>query len=165
MSMELSFKEKMIQGRIGKRYVIKHYKTYKVKTKVPDMSNIIPSRGQKRQRRLFRLAVQYAQEIYWNPAKREEKERIYRRPWRLFQKLMKEWFKKRKAKREAAQRRLNIWRRKVELNGGMKLSQVAYKAIHPPVVGDCFAQQNDYSSAADPQNGIGVLQWSYSRNQ
>ncbi|HEX2609231.1 MAG TPA: hypothetical protein VHK91_17740 [Flavisolibacter sp.] len=113
MSMELSFKEKMIQGRIGKRYVIKHYKTYKVKTKVPDMSNIIPSRGQKRQRRLFRLAVQYAQEIYWNPVKREEKERIYRRPWRLFQKLMKEWFKKRKAKREAAQRRLNIWRRNV----------------------------------------------------
>ncbi|HEX2607899.1 MAG TPA: hypothetical protein VHK91_10990 [Flavisolibacter sp.] len=120
MSMELSFKEKMIQGRIGKRYVIKHYKTYKVKTKVPDMSSIIPSRGQKRQRRLFRLAVQYAQEIYWNPKKREEKERIYRRPWRLFQKLMKEWFKKRKAKREAAQRRLNIWRRNVVLNKGMK---------------------------------------------
>ncbi|HEX2607423.1 MAG TPA: hypothetical protein VHK91_08590 [Flavisolibacter sp.] len=117
MSMELSFKEKMIQGRIGKRYVIKHYKTYKVKTKVPDMSNIIPSRGQKRQRRLFRLAVQYAQEIYWNPVKREEKERIYRRPWRLFQKLMKEWFKKRKAKREAAQRRLKIWRRNVMLTG------------------------------------------------
>ncbi|HEX2606296.1 MAG TPA: hypothetical protein VHK91_02910 [Flavisolibacter sp.] len=118
MSMELSFKEKMIQGRIGKRYVIKHYKTYKVKTMVPDMSGIIPSRGQKRQRRLFRLAVQYAQEIYWNPVKREEKERIYRRPWRLFQKLMKEWFRKRKAKREAAQRRLNMWRRNVELNAG-----------------------------------------------
>jgi hypothetical protein len=127
--MELSFKEKMIQGRIGKRYVIKHYKTYKVKTKVPDMSKIIPSRGQKRQRRLFRLAVQYAQEIYWNPVKREEKERIYRRPWRLFQKLMKEWFKKRKAKREAAQRRLNMWRRNVELNGG-RMMVVSTPCLH-----------------------------------
>ncbi|HEX2606451.1 MAG TPA: hypothetical protein VHK91_03690 [Flavisolibacter sp.] len=139
MSMELSFKEKMIQGRIGKRFVIKHYKTYKVKTKVPDMSGIIPSRGQKRQRRLFRLAVQYAQEIYWNPAKREEKERIYRRPWRLFQKLMKEWFQKRKAKREAAQRRLNIWQRNVAFNGAKDWTSVVDQAVFPPVVGDCFA--------------------------
>ncbi|HEX2606698.1 MAG TPA: hypothetical protein VHK91_04930 [Flavisolibacter sp.] len=149
MSMELSFKEKMIQGRIGKRYVIKHYKTYKVKTKVPDMSGIIPSRGQKRQRRLFRLAVQYAQEIYWNPAKREEKERIYRRPWRLFQKLMKEWFQKRKAKREAAQRRLTIWRRNVEVNGGMDWKLVVDQAACPPVVGDCFATARNDDQQVD----------------
>ncbi|HEX2608677.1 MAG TPA: hypothetical protein VHK91_14920 [Flavisolibacter sp.] len=108
----------IIQGRIGKRFVVKHYKKYKLKGKYPNMEGIIPSKRQKRQRRLFRLAVQYAQSIYWNPKKRAEKERIYRRPWRLFQKLMKEWFKKREAKRAAARRRLNIWRRNVELNKG-----------------------------------------------
>jgi hypothetical protein len=115
---KISFLESMIQGRIGNRFVIKHYTKYKVKTKVPDMSRIIPSKRQKRQRRLFRLAVHYAQSIYWNPTKRAEKERIYRRPWRLFQKLMKEWFRKREQRRYAAQRRITIWKRNVALNKG-----------------------------------------------
>jgi hypothetical protein len=132
----LGFPYCIIQGRIGKRFLVKHYKKYKIKGKVPNMEGIIPSQRQKRQRRLFRLAVEYAQSIYWSPKKRAEKERIYRRPWRLFQKLMKEWFKKREAKRAAARRRLNIWRRNVELNKGKLM--IIGPCITPRNVGDCF---------------------------
>jgi hypothetical protein len=125
----------IIQGRIGKRFVVKHYRKYKIKGKYPNMEGIIPSKRQKRQRRLFRLAVQYAQSIYWNPKKRAEKERIYRRPWRLFQKLMKEWFKKREAKRAAAQRRINLWKRNIELNKRMEWKPVIDRTDTPPIVG------------------------------
>ena len=86
----------MIRGAIGKRFVIKHYKYGVVKTKYPDMSRIIPSEAQKMRRRLFKRAVVYAQKVFANPILKEEKRRMLRRPRRLFQALMKEWFNKRK---------------------------------------------------------------------
>ena len=89
----------LVRGAIGKEIVIKHYKGgRKVMTRYPDMSNIKPSVKQKRQRRLFKLATKYANEIFRDPVKREERRRTMRRPWRLYQALMKEWFDKRAQK-------------------------------------------------------------------
>ena len=101
---------RLIQGSIGKRFVIKHYKHGIIKTKFPNMKNIIPTEAQKQRRRLFRLAVKYAQSIYANPVLKEEKRRLLRRPKRLFQALMKEWFKKRAERNFWNQRRLTQWK-------------------------------------------------------
>ena len=106
----LPFIYRIIRGAIGKRFVIKHYKHGIIKTKFPNMKNIIPSEAQKQRRRLFRLAVKYAQSIYANPALKEEKRRMHRRPKRLFQSLMKEWFKKRAERNFWNQRRLTQWK-------------------------------------------------------
>ena len=106
----LPFIYRIIRGAIGKRFVIKHYKYGIIKTKFPNMKNIIPSEAQKQRRRLFRLAVKYAQSIYTNPFLKEEKRRIMRRPKRLFQSLMKEWFKKRAERNFWNQRRLTQWK-------------------------------------------------------
>ena len=106
----LPFIYRIIRGAIGKRFVIKHYKYGVVKTKYPNMKNIIPSEAQKQRRRLFRLAVKYAQSIYANPTLKEEKRRMMRRPKRLFQSLMKEWFKKRAERNFWKQRRLTQWK-------------------------------------------------------
>ena len=100
----------MIRGAIGKRFVIKHYKYGVVKTKYPDMSRIIPSEAQKMRRRLFKRAVTYAQKVYANPVLKEEKRRMLRRPKRLFQALMKDWFRQQKEKLFLNERRINRWR-------------------------------------------------------
>ena len=115
MKQKLPFIYRMIRGAIGKRFVIKHYSYGVVKTKYPDMKHIIPTEAQKARRRLFKKAVKYAQSIYANPELKEKKRRILRRPKRLFQELMKEWFKMRAEKAFYNQRRLRIWQEKVKI--------------------------------------------------
>ena len=106
----LPFILRNLRGAIGKRFVIKHYKYEIIKTKFPNMKNIIPSEAQKQRRRLFRLAVKYAQSIYANSALKEEKRKLLRRPKLLFQALMKEWFRKRDERNFWNQRRLTQWK-------------------------------------------------------
>jgi hypothetical protein len=139
MKKEISFAFYLFQGAIGKRLVCKHYrKGGIVITKYPNMKDIIPSRKQKRQRRLFKLAVQYAKGIFQDPVKKEEKYREMRRPRRLFQKLMKEWFREREERQQRNRERLDTWQRNVALNKGMKWKQLSDKTVTPPVAGDCF---------------------------
>ena len=63
---------RMIQGAIGKRFVIKHYSYGIIMTRYPNMKNIIPTEKQKLRRRLFRKAVQYAQSICADPVLKEK---------------------------------------------------------------------------------------------
>ena len=106
----LPLKYRIIRGAIGKRFVIKHYSYGVIMTRYPNMKNIIPTEAQKLRRRLFKKAVKYAQSIYANPAMKEEMRRILRKPKRLFQALMKEWFKKRQEREFWNQRRIKIWK-------------------------------------------------------
>ena len=112
----LPLRYRMIRGAIGKRFVIKHYTYGVVMTRYPDMKNIIPSEAQKMSRRLFRKAVKYAQSIYADPLLKEHKRRMLRRPKRLFQVLMKEWFNKRKDALFYNERRRRIWKTNVLSN-------------------------------------------------
>ena len=114
MKQRIPFLYTLLTGAIGKRFVIKHYKYGVVMTRYPNMKNIIPSQAQKMRRRLFRKAVKYAQAIYANPALKEEKRKMLRRPKRLFQALMKEWFKKRQERQYWNERRLKIWRKNID---------------------------------------------------
>jgi hypothetical protein len=122
----LPLKYHFVRGRIGKLFVIKRYKGgVVVMTRYPDMTNIIASEKQKLQRRLFKQAVKYAKEIFSNPSKKAEKKKELRRPRRLFQALMKEWFRKKASKDYSNRRRLRIWKTNIELNKG-KLTIISY---------------------------------------
>ena len=133
MKQRLPFIYRMIRGAIGKRFVIKHYSYGIVKTKYPDMKDILPSEAQKMRRRFFRQAVKYAQAIYANPELKEKKRRMMRKPKRLFQALMKEWFKQRAERAFLNQRRLRIWQEKVKINACVKeklFQVVAERSLH-----------------------------------
>ncbi|HEX2606236.1 MAG TPA: hypothetical protein VHK91_02610 [Flavisolibacter sp.] len=137
MKKEISFAFYLFQGAIGKRLVCKHYrKGGIVITKYPNMKDIIPSRKQKRQRRLFKLAVAYAKAIFQDPVKKDEKYREMRRPRRLFQKLMKEWFSEREERQQRNRERLDAWQRNVALNKGMKWIPLSDKAATLPLAGN-----------------------------
>ena len=115
---KLPFIYRIIRGAIGKRYVIKHYRYGVIMTKYPNMKNIIPSEAQKMRRRLFRKAVKYAQDVYANPVLKEEKRKILRRPTRLFQALIKEWFRKKAEQAFWNNRRITLWKNNVANNSG-----------------------------------------------
>ena len=126
----LPLRYRMIRGAIGKRLVIKHYSYGVVMTRYPDMKNIIPSEAQKMSRRLFRKAVKYAQSIYADPVRKEQERRMMRRPKRLFQALMKEWFNKRKETRFYNDRRLRVWKANVKSQNSSFTLPLLYLADH-----------------------------------
>ena len=61
-----------ITGKVGKDFVIKHYKYGVVKTKFPNMTKIIASAQQRKCRNLFKEAVVYANTAYADPVRKKE---------------------------------------------------------------------------------------------
>ncbi len=120
----LPLRYRLVTGAIGKRFVIKHYSYGIIMTRYPNMKNIIPSEAQKMRRRLFCKAVKYAQSVYAKPELKEEKRRILRRPKRLFQALMKEWFKIRSERQYWNARRLRTWEQNIHENKQLKILPV-----------------------------------------
>ena len=108
-----------VSGAIGKKYVIKQYKKGQVVTRYPDMSGIVPSTKQKVRRRLFARAVRYAQSIYWKPELRAEWKRKLRRPRRLFQALMKQYYRQLQQQAERRESRILRWQRSVAISSGL----------------------------------------------
>jgi hypothetical protein len=66
----LPFLLTLVQGAIGKEYVIKHYSYGIVKTKYPDMRRIVASDRQQQCRNLFKAAVTHAKTIMANPVQK-----------------------------------------------------------------------------------------------
>ena len=113
---QVSFLLSMIRGAIGKEFVVKHYGRQVILTRYPNMEGIKPSRKQKQRRSLFKKAVLYAQNIYADPLLKEEKRRLLRRPKRLFQALMKEWFKQYEDSKARCEKRISVWQKNYALN-------------------------------------------------
>lgn len=84
----------MIQGSIGKRYVVKHYQYGIVVTKFPDMKGIIASRKQKVCRNTFKEAVAYAREIIRNPEKKKALLTRIGKGKKLYQAAIKEYMQR-----------------------------------------------------------------------
>ena len=61
-----------ITGKVGKEFVIKHYKYGVVKTKFPDMTKIIASAQQRKCRNLFKDAVAFAKTVYADPIRKKQ---------------------------------------------------------------------------------------------
>src|SRR6476661_4192953 len=89
----VSFKESFIRGAIGKRFVIKHYKWYIIKTKFPDMTNIVPSAKQVECRNRFREAVAYAKAEMAHPVAKSQWLKRTRKKWRVFNYIIKTYMR------------------------------------------------------------------------
>ena len=61
-----------ISGKIGDDIIIKQYGKKQVLSRSPDMSKVKPSKGQKKQRSRFQMAVAYAKMVNNNPALRAD---------------------------------------------------------------------------------------------
>ena len=85
---ELPFSLRTIRGAIGKEYVIKHYSYGAIKTKYPDMSNIVASSGHRKQRNFFKEAVEYAKAIMRDPIQKAAWLKKARKKHRLFNYLV-----------------------------------------------------------------------------
>ena len=108
-----------VRGAIGKQFVMKRYGNKTVVTRYPDMSGIVPSTKQKVGRRLFARAVRYAQSIYWKPSLKAEWRRRLRRPRRLFQALMKQYYRQLQQQAERRESRIRKWQRSVAVSSGL----------------------------------------------
>lgn len=81
----------MIQGAIGKKFVIKHYKWGIIQTKYPNMSNIIASAKQRKCRDLFKDAVAFAKTVLADESLRQKWENRLRKKYRIFNAIIKEY--------------------------------------------------------------------------
>ena len=86
---DLPFSLSMIQGAIGKEYVIKHYGNSKIRTRFPDMSRIIASAKQRTCRNLFKKAVAYAKEVITDPVLKAAWQKRIRRSNGVYNKAVK----------------------------------------------------------------------------
>ena len=80
-----------ITGKVGKEFVIKHYKYGVVKTKYPDMTRIIASAKQRKCRNLFKEAVVYASGVYADPVTKKEWWAKARNKGHVFNYIIKEF--------------------------------------------------------------------------
>ena len=91
MKTALPLSLKLIRGAIGKEFVIKHYKDGIVKTKYPDMSDIVASMRQRKCRNLFRDAVAYAKEVVADKERKICWQKILRKPNPVYNAAIKEY--------------------------------------------------------------------------
>ena len=108
-----------VRGAIGKQFVMKRYGKKTVVTRYPDMTRIVPTVKQKVRRRLFARVVRYAQSIYWKPELRAEWKRKLRRPRRLFQAMMKQYYRQLQQQAERRESRIRKWQRSVAVSSGL----------------------------------------------
>lgn len=94
---------RMIQGAIGKRFVIKHYRYGVIKTKYPDMTRIIASAKQRVRRNLFKDAVAFAQGVLADKARAKEWQQRIRRRSGVYNAAIKFFMRKDKQDRERAE--------------------------------------------------------------
>jgi len=80
-----------IRGKVGKDFVIKHYKYGVVKTKYPDMTKIIASAQQRKYRDLFKEAVSYAKMVYADPVRKKDWWAKARNKGHVFNYIIKEY--------------------------------------------------------------------------
>ena|GEM_PF-2990344 len=84
----------IIQGAIGKKYVVKHYQYGIVVTKFPDMKGIIASRKQKVCRDAFKEAVAYARDIIQDAEKKKALQKRIGKRKKLYQAAIKEYMQR-----------------------------------------------------------------------
>ena len=97
---KLPFRLRIIQGAIGKSYVIKHYKWGIIMTRYPDMTKIIASPKQRTCRNLFREAVAYAKIVIADKEKKKEWQKRLRRRNGVYNEAVKAYMLKDKLAKE-----------------------------------------------------------------
>ncbi|MCW3091396.1 MAG: hypothetical protein JWP81_2465 [Ferruginibacter sp.] len=118
--LKLSLSLRLVRGAIGKRIVIKHYSYGIIKTKFPNMTNIVATPAQCQCRSLFKEAVTFASSIMADPIEKKRWQQKKGIKHRLFNALIKHYMQQpKKAKPTAArltEKLLNICLRKPTKN-------------------------------------------------
>jgi hypothetical protein len=99
---KLPFRLRMIQGAMGKSYVIKHYKWGIIMTRYPDMTKIKASAKQRACRNLFQEAVVYAQTVIADPVLKAAWQKKLRRSNGVYNEAIKVYMLKEKLAKERA---------------------------------------------------------------
>ena len=89
--IQVSFLMRRIQGAIGKKFVVKHYRKGVVVTRFPDMTKIVASPHQRKCRDAFREAVVWAKKVMADPVTKQAYQRKLKAKRRLFNRLIKEY--------------------------------------------------------------------------
>lgn len=92
----------LVQGAIGKEFVIKHYHYGRVKTRYPDMSRIVASVHQRKCRDLFKEAVVFAKTVIADKPRKEAWQKKLRRRNGVYNEAIKYFMLKDKRAKEAA---------------------------------------------------------------
>ena len=82
-----------LRGKVGD-FIIRRYRNGYVISKVPDISNIKPTKKQKAKRSRFKDAVAYAQSIIRDPEKKAEYKKTLRRGKTVYHSAIKEYLEK-----------------------------------------------------------------------
>jgi len=82
-----------VSGQFGKQVVVKRYGNKTVITSYPDMSNIKPSKEQKKKRKVFAEAVAYAQQINNDPEKKALYKKKLKKGQTVYNYAIKEYMK------------------------------------------------------------------------
>jgi hypothetical protein len=90
----IPFHLRLLQGAIGKKFVIKQTKRGPVLSKFPVMNHIKPSDLQLKQRELFKDAVKYAKSIIDDPVRKIYWEKRLSKKHKIFTQLIKIYFQK-----------------------------------------------------------------------
>jgi hypothetical protein len=90
----------LVQGAIGKEYVIKHYKWGTIRTKFPDMTRIIASAAQRKCRNVFKEAVVYAKRIVADKKIKDTWQKKLRRRGGVWNEAIKEYMLREKRFRQ-----------------------------------------------------------------
>lgn len=85
---------KGLKGQIGKQLVFKQYGKKTVVTRFPDMSKIVPSELQKKQRSSFAKAVAYAKSINNDPVLKAKYAKKMKKGKSVFQYAIQEFLGK-----------------------------------------------------------------------
>ena len=82
-----------VRGQIGKQIVVKRYGTKTVITAYPDMSNVKPTKLQKKKRKIFAEAVAYAQAINNDPVRKAQYKKKLKKGQTVYHYAIKEYLK------------------------------------------------------------------------
>ena len=82
-----------LQGQIGKTIVVKRYGNKTVISAYPDMSNIVPTKAQKKGRKVFAKAVAYAKKISNDPVKKALYKKKLKKRQTVYNYAIKEYMK------------------------------------------------------------------------
>ena len=152
---KLPFRLRMIQGAIGKRYVIKHYKWGIIQTKYPDMTKIKASPKQRTCRNLFREAVVYAQSVIADPVREAAWQKRLRRRKGVYNEAVKAYMLKDKRARERDELLTNMLIRMAFKNPvPTKIIPGATIAADDPFAVHQQKKINHYESLFIPPGGI-----------
>ena len=88
---------KALKGQIGKQLVFKQYGKKTVVTRYPDMSQVVPSKAQKKKRSGFAEAVAYAQTINNDPVTKAKYAKKLKKGKSVFQYAIQEFLKGKKS--------------------------------------------------------------------